>query len=262
MSAPATPTRFCACSISSLETVLLLLQPDDPLVGLVAELAFGEARAVRCRVVDGGGEPGRFVPPDAVAGEGSLHPHAKDFARRAELPADDLGLPDEGVQHAVLFALVVDEIAAGHDPGGLELAIDAAVALFEPRRVPGQIEVDEVVAAGLKVQPLARGVGADEDPHGRLIEGRVEGDLDSVALLEARLAGEDKYSPIEVDAAAASLEKPLLQPIDEPSTCVVPLGEEDEPPIPPGVRGVEHVGLSPVENLLDARVGSDLARRR
>ena len=178
----------------ALQAVLFFLQTRDAPVRLVAEFALGELDAVGCRFGDAFGELGGFVAPDAVAGEGPLHPHAKDFAGRAELPADDLGLADERVQHAVLFALVVDEIAAGDDPGGLQLAIDAAVALFEPRRVPGQIEVDEVVAAGLKVQALARGVGADEDPDGLLVEGRVEGDLDAVALLEARLAGEDEDS--------------------------------------------------------------------
>ena len=41
-----------------------------------------------------------------------------------------------------------------------------AVALLEPRRVPGQIDIDEIMASHLKVDPFARGVGADQDGEG------------------------------------------------------------------------------------------------
>jgi hypothetical protein len=107
----------------------------------------------------------------------------------------------------------------------LKLAINAAVALFEARRVPRQIDVDEIVAAGLEVQALARRVRADEDPNGLPIERRIEGDLDPVALFEARLSGEDEDAPIQVHAAAAALEQALFQSLDEPASGVVPLRE-------------------------------------
>ena len=46
-------------------------------------------------------------------------------------------------------ALGVAEVAAEDLLRRLELPVDAAVALLEPGRVPGQVEMDEVVAAGL-----------------------------------------------------------------------------------------------------------------
>ena len=63
----------------------------------------------------------------------------------------------------VLGALRIDEIAAGDDVRRLQLAVDAAVALLQPRWIPRQVEMDEVVAAGLEVDAFARGVGAEQD---------------------------------------------------------------------------------------------------
>ena len=90
-------------------------------------------------------------------------PLTDDLSGRAKLLADALGLADERLQDDVLGALLVDEVAAPDLRRRLQLAVDAAVALFEPRRIPGQIDVDEVVAAHLEVDAFARGVGADQD---------------------------------------------------------------------------------------------------
>ena len=126
---------------------------------------------------------GDFVAPNAVCGlEFPPFAHAEHFPGCAELPPDHLCLPNERVQHAVLFALVVEEVGAGHDLRRLQFAIDPSVALFEARRVPGQVDVDKIVATGLKVQAFARGVCADEDAHRLAVKWRVEGDLDSIAL--------------------------------------------------------------------------------
>ena len=46
---------------------------------------------------------------------------------------------------------------------GLELAVDAPVALLDAAWVPGQVEVEEIGAVGLEVQPLAGGVGGEQD---------------------------------------------------------------------------------------------------
>jgi hypothetical protein len=45
----------------------------------------------------------------------------------------------------------------------LQLAVDAAIALLEPPRVPGQVDMEEIMASHLKVDPFTRGVGADQD---------------------------------------------------------------------------------------------------
>ena len=114
--------------------------------------------------------------------------------------------------------------------------------------------MDEVMATGLKVQALARRIGADKNSDGLLIEGRVEGDLDAVALFEARLSGEDEDAFVQVHPAAAALEHALFQPLNEPATRVVPFREHKEPAIPPAVRGVQHLLLYPAQNRVDARV--------
>jgi hypothetical protein len=57
----------------------------------------------------------------------------------AELLANDLGLFHESAQHAVFRPLRINEIPAVNPRSWLELAVDAAVALFEATRVPGEI---------------------------------------------------------------------------------------------------------------------------
>ena len=88
---------------------------------------------------------------------------ADDLSGRSELLANALRLADEGLQDDILGALLIDEIAAPDLRRWLQFSADAAVALFEPRRVPRQIDMDEVVTLHLKVDAFARGVGADQD---------------------------------------------------------------------------------------------------
>ena len=58
---------------------------------------------------------------------------------------------------------------------GLEFAVDAAIALFQPGRVPRHIEMKQIPAMGLQVQTPAGGIGGDQDAQrmfgGRLVEG-------------------------------------------------------------------------------------------
>ncbi len=70
--------------------------------------------------------------------------------------------------------------------------------------------MDQIIATGLNVKALARCVRADEDAHGLLVEGRVEGDLDPLALFEARLSGEDENPSVQIDMATAALEQALF----------------------------------------------------
>ena len=58
----------------------------------------------------------------------------------------------------------------------LTVAVDAAVALFQPVRVVRQVEVDQVMAALLQVQSLGQRVGADQHDAvlgGAPVRGRV-----------------------------------------------------------------------------------------
>ena len=63
-------------------------------------------------------------------------------------------------------------------------AVDAADALLDLGRVPGQVEVDQVVG-GLEVQALGRGIGADQDVDLAAQEAL----LDLLALDADQLAG-------------------------------------------------------------------------
>ena len=46
---------------------------------------------------------------------------------------------------------------------GMAVAVNASITLLQPRRIPRQIEVDEVAAPGLQVDALASSVGAEQD---------------------------------------------------------------------------------------------------
>ena len=81
----------------------------------------------------------------------------------AELAFDGLGLPHQHFQDVVLGALRKHEVVAPHLRRRLQLAVDAAVALFDAAGVPGEVEVEEVGAVRLEVQPLAGGVGGEQD---------------------------------------------------------------------------------------------------
>ncbi len=76
-------------------------------------------------------------------------PMCDHLAGGAELLANEFGLPHQGLQDDIFLALLVDEIAATDLGRGLKLPVDAAVALFEARRVPREIDVDQVVAPHL-----------------------------------------------------------------------------------------------------------------
>src|SRR5207249_2403108 len=106
----------------------------------------------------------------------------------AELLLDRLGLPDQHLEHPILGALRQHEVVTADLGGGLELAIDATVALLDAPRVPRQVEVEEVGAVRLEVQALAGGVGGKQDAE-RILRGiGVEAALDLAAPDAAREA--------------------------------------------------------------------------
>ena len=70
-------------------------------------------------------------------------------------------LLEQPLEHLAFARLVGDEVPHVADLG-LADAVDAAEALLDPVRVPGQVVVDEQVRA-LQVDAFACGVGRDED---------------------------------------------------------------------------------------------------
>ena len=122
------------------------------------------------------------VPVADAAAKTAFDVVVDHLGEAAELALDGVGLPDQDLQDVVLGALRQDEVVAAHPRRRLQLAVDAPVALLDAARVPGQVEVEEVGAVGLEVQPLAGGVGGDEDAQ-RVARGvGVEAALDLLAL--------------------------------------------------------------------------------
>ena len=145
-----------------------------------------------------------------------------DLACRAKLLADQLRLPDKGFEDDVLLTLLEKEVAAPDGRRGLQLSVDPAIALFEPRRVPRQVDMDEVVAAGLKVDALTRRVGADENTQrvGRGIS--VEATLQLLPAIDRRGPGKGSNAVVG-SQVVEGLGEALLQPAAD----VLVFGEED-----------------------------------
>jgi hypothetical protein len=156
-------------------------------------------------------------------------------ADRAELALDGVDLADEGLEHAVLGAVLVDEIVAADLGGRLEGAVDAAVALLEARGVPGDVDVEQVGAVGLEVDALAGGVGGDQDAHRVLVGIGVEGVLDLLAGLVAHAAVEHEDALVGAVGAGDGLGEEVLII----ALGITVLGEENDATGRPGalVRG-------------------------
>jgi len=162
----------------------------------------------------------RLGAPDAVAGEALIDAERDHLTGRAELFANSLGLADERLEHDVLLALGVDEVTTPDLLRRLELAVDAAVALFEPRRIPGQIDMDEVMATQLEIYSLARGIGADQDAQRVLGWVRIETALQFLPADDRRRAGE-AGDPL----VGPQVVERLCQPLFQPSAGVFVFGE-------------------------------------
>ena len=117
----------------------------------------------------------------------------------------------------------------------LELAVDAAVALFEAAPVPGHVEVEQVPTVSLEVQALAGSVGGDQDTDRLLLRIGREGPLDLLPLGSRRRAvvdGDPLAGPVGQREGGREL---LL----EVTLGVIVLGEDEGPVFaPPGGRAL------------------------
>ena len=113
---------------------------------------------------------------------------------------------------------------------GLELAVDAAVALLHPARVPGDVEVEEVPAVRLEVEAFARGVRGDQDAERVFRRICVEGRLDGLALVGGRGAVKDR----DAVSRAVSVRDHRVELLVEIALRVVVFGEDDHARVVPG----------------------------
>src|SRR5262249_21186467 len=120
------------------------LEVLPPLTGRL-KLFLGDALLLGLEVggLDLAREPLGISVTDALA-ETALDVVVDHLGETAQLSLDRLGLPDQHLEYPVLRALRQHEVVAAHLGGGLELAVDAAVALLDAPRIPGQVEVKQV----------------------------------------------------------------------------------------------------------------------
>ena len=163
---PSRPFEQIAAAVDLLAKIVLAL-------ARVLKLLGGDLLAPGIEVsgLDLASEPLDVGVPDTAA-EPALDVVVDHLRQAAELALDRLGLAHEHLEDAVLGALREDEVVAADLRRGLELAIDAAVALLDAAGVPRHVEVEEVGAVGLEVEALASGVGRDQDAE-RILGGSV-----------------------------------------------------------------------------------------
>ena len=153
---------------------------------------------------------------------------------------------------------------AVHGVARLQLAVDAAVALFHPARIPGHVHVEQIPALGLQVQPFAGGVGGDQNPQRMVARIGVEGALDRFAFLGRGRAVIDG----DAFAGAVGPGDGAVQLLAQIALGVVVFGEQDHPRLGPVRRGDAgrhgpaqrrqvgaQPGTNPVHQLVDAGIG-------
>ncbi len=105
-----------------------------------------------------------------VIQEPALEGAVEDLAHGAEVLADVVDLVDDvgdEAQVGVVFAGEVEDV----DVAGLAVAVEAAVALLEPGRIPGNLVVQDIAGRLLQVETLGGSVGGDEHAN-RTRQGR------------------------------------------------------------------------------------------
>src|SRR5690606_8808620 len=156
------------------------------------------------RGLDGAVEPGADLGEFAVADRLDQEV-AERLPLELQLPEDIEDLPAEGAPGLLelleepevditLPRLLGDEVPEVAD---LRLAdtVDAAEALLQPVRVPGEVVVDHQVRA-LEVDPLAGGVGREEDLDLRVVSERLLG-LEPIFAPHPAMDHDDRLLPAE-----------------------------------------------------------------
>ena len=162
----------------------VLLKLVDPLLGQEVRPKLLAHLGARLLVDRDGASPPQHVLLDALG---------DDVANAAEVLPHLRDLLDGQAQHVAVAVVLVVEVQAPHLLRGLPMPVDAAVALLHPHGVPGDLVVDEVAAVRLEVEPLAGGIGGEQDAHrvGLVVDRLEERVLDPRSLAVCHAAVEE-----------------------------------------------------------------------
>src|SRR5712691_385604 len=156
------------------EALDLLAQGSLPLAGRFQLIV---DRATRCGIEVGSGDltdqPVNLRAANTLAerpGELGIN----HLRQAAEFPLDHVCLPYEHLENTIFGTLGVDEVVTVHLRFGLELAINAAIALLQTVGIPGHVKVEQVPAVCLQVEAFAGSVSGDEDTNRVFVGGGVE----------------------------------------------------------------------------------------
>ena len=164
-----------------------------------------------------------------LAADARFESARNDIGEAAEFLFDRPGFARQDAQDLVLRAIGVEKVAAVDLGGLLELAVDAAVALFHAGGIPWHIKMEKLAAMRLEVEPLAGGVGADKNSDRVLVRRHVERPLEFLLLLKWR--GTVKH--LDALGIAVGACDGRLELLDDVALRVVPLGENDHAPVGP-----------------------------
>jgi len=199
----------------------------------------------------------------APAEHGVAHLVGQHGADRAEVVTDLLDLvrhlreePELGGERGrVVLPSLGDEVADLDEGVRLAVAVDTAVALLQPGRVPRDLPVEHPPAVQLEVDALRGGVGGHQDPHRRPGWTGLELGLRALTVVgvHAPVEGGDPLAPVAAEPVGE-------EEVDQPLLGVPVLSEDDDPlVVPPASRGPAG-GLEPLEEHVGPRVAAVAAR--
>ena len=243
---------------ASAQAIHFLAQPVLAKTCLLEFILNGPPQFSARQVPDGGRKTVDPVAAHAFLADRPGNSRFEHLRDAAELFANPFHLVHQHLQDTILRPLDKDEVPAEHLVGGLQFAVDAAVALIETTRVPWQVEVEQIMTVALQIEALPRRVGGDENAQ-RMVAGlRIEGVLDVFPPLPGGRPreGSDPF------ARVLGMHDGLVQAALKPAPRVFVLGEDKKPAVVPLRRcgpgrrlNRAHVRVDPLDDPAHARIG-------
>ena len=94
---------------------------------------------------------------------------------------------------------------------GLAVTVNATIALLHHVRVPRNLDVDQIIAVVLEINTLGRGIGREQDAHGRHIWRGLERGGDTGAFLGIKAAVQFRETFAAVTVLRENLEQPAMR---------------------------------------------------